>query len=183
MKLFFITGNDEKFREAKALLSKSGIGLEQQHIEIDEIQDREVEKVARVKAKFAFSVLKKPLFVEDTGLYIKALNGYPGNLIKHFIEAIGREGILKCMEGKPRSAEAVSVVAYADEKGNVKTFVGKVKGNISDYIGKGYEFAWDPIFIPQGHTKTFAEIGMKEKNRISHRKKSMEKFAEWLKAQ
>jgi XTP/dITP diphosphohydrolase len=181
MKLVFVTGNEGKFREARAMLSKHGIELERTDMEIDEIQDRDVEKVARVKAKFAYSVLKRPLFVEDTGLCIGAMNGYPGNLIKHFLSAIGMEGILKCMEGRPRSAEGVSVVAYADGNGRVKTFVGKVKGKISDYVGKGYDFGWDTIFIPSGHEKTFAELGMKEKNKVSHRKKSVEKFAEWLK--
>jgi XTP/dITP diphosphohydrolase len=181
MRVSFVTGNEGKLKESRDILSPLGIDVVQEKMDIEEIQEKDVEHVARVKAKFAYALLKKPLFVEDTGLYIKAMNGYPGNLIKHFIEAIGREGMLKCMEGRPRDAEGVSAVAYADENGKVHTFTGRVKGMISDYIGKGYEFAWDPIFIPEGHDKTFAELGMAEKNKISHRKKSMEKFAKWLK--
>ncbi len=183
MQVYFVTGNDAKVREARSILSPFGIKVVQKRMEIEEIQDRDVEKVARVKAKFAYAVLRKPLIVEDTGLYIEAMNGYPGSLIKHFLDAIGREGIIRCMEGRPRGAEGISVLAYADEKGNVKTFAGKIRGEISDYIGKGYEFAWDPIFIPEGREKTFAEMGIKEKNRISHRKISVEKFARWLKEQ
>ncbi len=181
MRIVFVTGNKGKFMEARELLSKHGIELERTDMEIDEIQDRDVEKVARVKAKFAYSVLKRPLFVEDTGLCIGAMNGYPGNLVKHFVKAVGREGMLRFMEGKQRNAEAVSVVAYADAGGKIRTFAGKVRGKISDYVGKGYDFDWDSIFIPVGHEKTFAEMGMKEKNKVSHRKKSVEKFAEWLK--
>ena len=82
--LYFITGNRMKAREAKLILPKFGIEVEQKKLDVLEIQDKDAGHIARRKAEDAFRVLKHPLIVEDTGLYIKAMNGYPGTFIKHF---------------------------------------------------------------------------------------------------
>jgi XTP/dITP diphosphohydrolase len=180
-KLCFVTGNPMKFSEARKILSGFGIEVEQKELDIDEIQDRDAERVSRLKAKIAYGLLKRPLFVEDTGLYIKSMNGYPGTLIKHFLGSIGTEGIVQYLNGKDRSAEAVMVLSYCDAKGKLHTFEGRARGRISEHVAKGYEFAWDRIFIPEGTDKTFSELGESEKNRISQRRKALEKFAAWLK--
>lgn len=179
--LLFITGNCMKADEAKEILSKFGIALEQKSLEIEEIQEKDAEPVAREKARQAFGILKKPLIVEDTGLYINAMNGYPGTLIKHFFDSIGPQGIVDFLAGKDRSAEAITVVAHCDSKGEVRTFRGSVSGRISEKVTKGYDFAWDTIFIPEGYDRTYAEIGTAEKNGISQRRLALENFAKWMK--
>ncbi|MBN2331297.1 MAG: RdgB/HAM1 family non-canonical purine NTP pyrophosphatase [Candidatus Aenigmarchaeota archaeon] len=179
--LLFITGNRMKAEEVKEILAGFGIAVEQRSLDIGEIQEKDAEPVAREKARHAFSMVKKPLIVEDTGLYIRAMNGYPGTLIKHFFESIGPQGIVDFLKGKDRSAEAVTVFAYCDPEGRVRTFRGSVSGRISDRVTKGYDFAWDTIFIPEGYERTYAEIGTAEKNGISQRRLALESFAKWLK--
>jgi XTP/dITP diphosphohydrolase len=181
MKVFFITGNEGKVREARAILSPLGIEVVQEKLEVPEIQDTDAEKVSRSKALEAFSKLKRPLFVEDVGLHIRSMGGYPGALVKHFREAIGIGGISACTDKSERSAEAVAAIAFCGSDGSVRTFSGAVRGSISEEPRGSYTFGFDPIFIPEGHEKTFGEMGMEEKNRISHRRKALEKFAEWLK--
>jgi non-canonical purine NTP pyrophosphatase (RdgB/HAM1 family) len=185
MKLYFITGNAGKVREACAILAPFGMEVVQEKMEIDEIQDRDAGKVSGHKAREAFARLRKPLMVEDTALHIAGLNGYPGALVKHFIESIGRQGIVDCVKGKDASAEAVCALSYCDSSGKIRTFRGSVKGRISDTVRRGShefsDFGWDPIFIPDGHKMTFSEMGVEEKNKVSHRMKAFGKLAEWLK--
>jgi XTP/dITP diphosphohydrolase len=178
--ILFITGNRMKAAEVRDILAGFGIAVEQRSLDIEEIQEKDAEPVAREKARHAFGMVGKPLIVEDTGLYIKAMNGYPGTLIKHFFGSIGPQGIVDFLEGKDRSAEAVTVFAYCDPEGRVRTFRGSVSGRISERVTKGYDFAWDTIFIPEGHDRTYAEMGTPEKNGISQRRLALEKFAEWM---
>ena len=179
-KVCFVTGNEEKAAEVSQILGRSGIEIEQVSLDLDEIQDRDVEKVAVDKARKAFEILKRPLITEDTGLIIKSMNDYPGTLIKYFYYAIGLRGIVDFLKGKDRSASAETVFVYADEKG-IKTFRGIVKGKISENVSPVKAFVWDPIFIPEGYSVTFADMGTEEKNRISHRKLALDKLAEFLK--
>jgi non-canonical purine NTP pyrophosphatase (RdgB/HAM1 family) len=185
MKLYFITSNAGKVRETSAILAPFGIEVVQEKLDIDEIQDKDAGKVSEHKAREAFARLRKPLIVEDTALHIAGLNGYPGALVRHFLESIGRQGIVDCVKGKDASAEAVCAIAYCSPEGKIRTFRGSVKGRISDNVSKGdYDFgsfSWDFIFIPEGHDMTFAEMGMVEKNKISHRSQALAKLAKWMK--
>lgn len=183
MQIYFITGNPMKAKEADAILSGHGVEVIQKELDVDEIQEKDAGKVAVKKAEDSFKIVNKPLFVEDTGLHIKSMNEYPGILVKHFQNSIGLQGIVDFLDGKDRSADAVTVVAFCDHEGKVHTFEGRTSGMISERVMEGYQFAWDTIFIPNGYEKTYSELGMGEKNRISQRSKAMEKFAEWLKNQ
>ncbi|MFH0956724.1 MAG: RdgB/HAM1 family non-canonical purine NTP pyrophosphatase [Candidatus Aenigmatarchaeota archaeon] len=187
MKILFVTGNAGKVREAVAILAPLGIEVVQEKSDADEIQDKDAGAVSEHKAREAFARLRKPLIVEDTALHIAGLNGYPGAFVKHFVESIGRQGIVDCVKGKDPSAEGVCAISYCDGKGKIRTFRGSVKGRISCSVHEGgYDFGWDPIFIPdipggRKNEKTFAEMGMDEKNRISNRMRAFEKLAQWLK--
>jgi len=180
VELIFVTGNDGKAREAREILSYKAIDVVQEKMDLDEIQDRDVEAVSRHKALQAFRKLRMPLIVEDTGLHIDAMNDYPGALVKHFLESIGMRGIVDFVSGKSPAAEAVCVVSYCDSDGKVTSFKGTVRGRISKNVTVGYDFGWDPIFIPEGSDKTFSEMGMEEKNKVSHRRKALEKLSSWL---
>ena len=179
--LYFITGNKMKAREAKLILPKFGIQVQQKELDVHEIQDKDAGHIAASKAEEAFRTLKHPLIVEDTGLYIKAMNGYPGTFIKHFFKSIGAKGIIDFLHGKDRSADAVTVVAYCDSTGKARTFEGRVRGRISKSIRKRNEFDWDMIFIPDGYDSTYSELDIGEKNEISQRRLALEKFAKWYK--
>ncbi|UCD03087.1 MAG: non-canonical purine NTP pyrophosphatase [Candidatus Aenigmatarchaeota archaeon] len=180
--VLFISGNRNKAREVNEMLGAWGISVKQKPLEIEEIQDKDVEKVAGKKAEAAFSALRVPVLVEDTGLHIEAMNGYPGSLIRHFIDSIEIEGILGFLKGKKRSASAVTAFAYCDHDG-VHTFRGEKPGRIADEIKTRTDFDWDCIFIPEGHEVTYSQLSSDVKNSISQRRLALERFADWFQKQ
>lgn len=181
--VLFISGNSNKIREVRDMLSKWDIVVKDKVLDVDEIQEKDVEKVAGRKAKDAFDVLRVPVLVEDTGLHIDAMNGYPGSLVKHFLDSIDNAGIMAFLEGKSRGATAVTAFGYCDSSGKVNTFRGEKPGRICDEIKVKNDFDWDCMFIPEGHEETYAQMDPDTKNSLSHRRIALEKFAEWFKDQ
>ena len=176
MKINFVTSNINKLREIEAIL---GIKLNQIDIDIDEIQDVDVEKVVKHKAELAFEKIKEPVLVEDTGLYIIAWEGFPGALIKWVLKSMGLEKFCRALNDFDRSAFAKTCFAYFDGK-KVLVFDGVVRGMIAEKPQGDTNFGWDPVFIPQGKSKTFAQMSSEEKNKISMRKKAVEKLKKFL---
>jgi len=176
-RIYFATTNMNKIREAKAILKE--FEIIQVNIDLPELQG-EPDEIIKEKASFAVSKLGKAVFVEDTCLCFEALNGLPGQYVKHFIEKIGRRGLVKLISSYDnKSAEAMAIVGYCEPGTDPIIFKGVVKGTI--VMPKGESgFGWDPIFIPEGHTKTFAEMSTDEKNKISHRKIALEKLRNYL---
>lgn len=164
---FFATKNEHKLREFSEIL---GYTLEQISVELYEPQGVSVEEVVREKAEDAFHKTGKLVLVEDTGLEFKAWNGLPGALIKWFAETVGNEGILKMLAvEKNRAAIAKTAVGFFDGTQS-RVFVGEISGTIPDTIRGTGGFGWDPIFIPDGHERSFAEMTSAEKNAMSMRK-------------
>jgi XTP/dITP diphosphohydrolase len=179
MSILFVTGNRHKFKEAESILKECGVKIEHASASIPEERGDDCEAIAASAARIAYSKLKKPLFVEDSGLFIESLNGFPGAYSAWAFRKLGADGILKLMTGTvKRGAQFVTAIAYADKDG-VRTFVGTCDGSIAlEKRGAG-GFAYDVLFAPSGQEKTFAEDeGMKA--RVSHRRRALEKFAEWL---
>ena len=177
--LYFATGNKDKFREAKEILK--GFSLKQIKIELPELQGHP-EEVAREKARIAYKAIKKPVFVDDTGLAFNALKGMPGIYIKHFLKAIGQKGLVRLLAGhKDKSAVAFASLGYCDGK-QTNVFIGYCEGKIVPPKSKGYGFGfgWDPIFSPKGYKGTFATIKPEIKNIISHRRQALEAFCRHL---
>ncbi|HOI72007.1 MAG TPA: XTP/dITP diphosphatase [Methanobacterium sp.] len=179
----FITGNPHKVKEARGILNNLGITLEHADIGYPEIQG-DLEDVARYGAQYAVRRLGKPVIVEDAGLFIKALKWFPGTYSSYVQETLSNQGILKLMSDvEDRYAEFRSVVGYCTPKTEPEVFLGIVKGRIG-YKEKGkYGFAYDPLFIPEDYCESFGELQTDVKNRFSHRRKSLEKFALWYKDQ
>ncbi|MCD6471415.1 RdgB/HAM1 family non-canonical purine NTP pyrophosphatase [bacterium] len=175
MKIYFVTNNKNKVKEFESIL---GFRLKHINLNLKEIQAVDVEKVVEHKSKQAFRKIKKPVIVEDTGLYFNAWNGLPGALIKFFGERIGYKNLGKLLKDN-RQATAKTVVAYFDGK-NYKKFVGTIEGKISKKAKGEMNFGWDIIFIPNGYKKTFAQLTAKEKNNISMRKIALEKMKKYL---
>ena len=177
-KLYFATTNEGKLSEAQAILKTE---IESIGLEIDEIQSIDNKKVAIEKAKAYFKEVKKTLFVDDTSLIFNALKVFPGTYINDFTKVLGNDGVLSLLKGhKDRSATAIVTIAYTTNGKDVEVFEGKINGKIA-IKPKGTDgHGWDPIFIPKGNTKTFAQMKMDEKNKYSMRTKALQKFKKWL---
>ncbi len=180
----FLSGNANKAEEIRMLGKREGIEVRWIEYEKLEIQSDDPAAIAKNSALTAFEKYRMPLIVEDTGLFIEALKGFPGAYASYVYSTIGLAGILKMLEGaESRRAYFKTSFCYADGS-VVKSFDGKVNGTIATEIrrGLGRSFGYDPIFIPEGQTKTFSEMSVEEKNRYSHRAMAFESFASFFKA-
>lgn len=174
--LYFVTSNIGKADEAKLILNME---LKIASLELPEIQSLNMEEIARQKALKAFELVHSTLFVEDTGLFIKAWNGFPGPFIKYLKDSVGNDGILNMLKGETnRVAIARTAVAFYDGR-DLKVFTGEVEGEISK-TQRGDSWGWDPIFIPKGSELTYAELSKEGKNKVSHRRKAFDQFKVFL---
>jgi XTP/dITP diphosphohydrolase len=176
-----MTENSEKFREAKSILDTQGIKIRQLKRAKVEIQDASLEKIARQAIKTASVDHPGLLLVEDSGLFIDALRGFPGPFSSYVYKTIGLEGILGLIEGRKRSAYFQTSIAVGSASLPVRTFTGTITGSISRRIIGSAGFGYDPIFIPKGFKETFGQTDAEFKNRNSHRAKAFLKFAKWYK--
>ncbi|MCS7119227.1 MAG: XTP/dITP diphosphatase [Archaeoglobaceae archaeon] len=178
--MLFITSNKGKFKEVKEVAKIFSIEIEWLNREYEEPQGESLEEIAIKSAKKLAKEIKEPFFIEDSGLFIESLNGFPGPYSSYVFKTIGNKGIIKLMEGiESRGAYFKAVIAFFDGS-EIKTFDGIVYGEISREIRGGGGFGFDPIFL-YGN-RTFAEMG-DEKNLVSHRRRVLEKFFSSLKKQ
>jgi len=176
--LIFVTGNPNKAREVAQILN---FPVSQVSLDLPEIQSDLVEEVVKAKAKAAFAILGKKVLVEDTSLIFTSLNNLPGPLIKWFVKNVGMDGLIKLAHlGKSTQARAIACFGLYDGQGEVMTFMGEVEGKIADQPMGEDGFGWDPIFIPKGFTKTFAQMSDAEKNTCSMRALAFQEFKTWL---
>ncbi len=179
MKVYFVTSNEGKFREVKEIGKKYGIEIDWIRREYLEPQGSDLEEIAKISAQLLAEEIREPFFLEDSGLFIEALKGFPGPYSSYVFKTIGNEGILKLMNGvEDRRAYFLAVIAFWDGE-KVLTFKGRVDGRIATEMRGDKGFGFDPIFEYNG--KTFAEMG-EEKNEVSHRRKALESFFEYLKS-
>ncbi|KAJ4957191.1 hypothetical protein NE237_013974 [Protea cynaroides] len=171
-RITFVTGNAKKLEEVKSILGNS-IPFQSLKLDLPELQG-EPEEISKEKARLAAKEIQGPVLVEDTCLCFNALGGLPGPYIKWFLEKIGHKGLNNLlMAYEDKSAYAMCVFSLALGP-NVEpiTFVGKTPGKIVLPRGPN-DFGWDPIFQPDGYEQTYAEMPKEEKNKISHRSKSL----------
>ena len=181
--VYFATGNMHKIREAQQEFERVNYEVVQFKVTRVEPQVADPVEIAIFSLKYLISTNKvqKPIFVEDAGLFIESLNGFPGAFSAYVLQTLGNSGILKLMEGiGDRRAHFLSTVAYGSPRTKPVTFTGRVDGIIAtESRGKG-GFGFDPIFQPQGESRTFAEMVPEEKNKYSHRAIAFRKLAQWL---
>jgi XTP/dITP diphosphohydrolase len=183
--IFFATNNINKFNEARKILSRHKIAVGMIRVKTLEIQSESLEEIAKTSAIHAFKQCGLPLIVEDAGLFVEALNGFPGPYSSYVYKTIGNEGLLRLMEKSAnRKAKFQSVVAYlSEELESPICFMGEILGEITEQVRKGGSgFGFDPVFKPANSQKTFAEMSIAEKNKYSHRAKAFRKFARWYKS-
>lgn len=155
MKITYVTGNWAKVASAKQFLEPLGFEIDNIKIETPEIQDDNIENVAKYSAKWASDKLKCDILKNDSGLCIEALNGFPGPYTHYVDDTLGEDGILKLLEGtKNRQAYFIEVLAYCKYNEGPVTFTSITRGTISLEKQGSYGWSWDFIFIPEGQTKT-----------------------------
>lgn len=182
MRLYLVSKNRGKIRELSHLAKAYGIELVPLDVPKVEIQSESLLEIALYSAVTAYLTVKRPIIVEDSGLYIKHLNMFPGAMSSYVYKTIGIPGILKLMEGaKNREAIFESVIAIAAPTlEGIKLFRGLVYGSISEEPRGAEGFGFDPIFVPSNYHKTFAEMSIEEKNAISHRAAAFRAMSQWL---
>jgi XTP/dITP diphosphohydrolase len=136
------------------------------------------------KATFAFKLTATPSLADDSGLFVDALDGDPGVYSSRYGKD-DKDRITRLLNNladkKDRSAKFRAVFVYYYAPNKFEVFEGECEGQITQEIRGTKGFGYDPIFMPKGYKKTFAELGQVEKNRISHRAKALAKFKEYLK--
>jgi XTP/dITP diphosphohydrolase len=181
-KVLFITSNAHKVQEVQELAASESRAITIEHLDYNypELQLDTIEEVARESATYIRDriAIKRPFFLEDSGLHIPALNGFPGPFSAFVFRTIGNEGILRLMAGQTgeaRNATFKTVVAYcASRTATPLLFVGVVKGRLAETTRGTNGFGYDPLFEIRG--KTFAEMSREEKNKRSHRSRAFMKF-------
>jgi len=177
MPIYFVTSNKNKVREAEEILGKK---LKNVKLDIPEIQSLNVEEVIKEKAKKAYCKIKNPVLLEDTGFYIESLNNFPGALIKWMLGTLGNQGICSILKDEKNRKVTVKTCFCLYNGRNFNIFTGSLKGTIPKTPKGETGFGWDPIFIPDGYEKSFAEMTSEEKNAISMRKIALEKLRQFL---
>lgn len=192
MEINFITSNPGKVKSLEQVLKSLGredIIIKQVSLDIIEPQSDDVAEVSKYKARQGFEALRKPVLVEDGGMSIEALNGFPGVYTKYVMKTIGVDGILKLMNGeKKRSARFVSIASFADEEGNIHQFGRE---------GDGFEIAaerkqitraesWSDIWqimYMKDYGKTLCEFSEDELIKYCNRSSiigSLQNFGKWF---
>jgi XTP/dITP diphosphohydrolase len=183
-KIFFCTSNAGKVLEASELLAPYGVALEAVHADLIEPRDDDMQNIVLSKARQALELVKKPVLVEDTGIYFHEYKNFPGTYAKTFVTAVGSQGVLRLRHGaRTRSAFFQTMVAFAQPHAQVQVFSGRCNGFILDSArGTPHEkLPYDSIFAPQDEKRCFAQMTKQEKAIYSHRAKAFRAFGEWLK--
>lgn len=176
MELLLATGNEHKARELQALLGRP---VQRVKLDLPELQAVDVQEVIEAKAREAYRLVGKPVLVEDTGLAFAAWHGLPGALIRWFLERVGNEGLCQMLQSyEQTAASAETCIGYFDGSA-CHVFRGVVIGQIVRTPRGSGGFGWDPIFMPNGWTKTFAEM-TEEKNLVSMRKLAVAQLKTFL---
>jgi len=187
-KIVFATNNKNKVKEVKAILkdiviisSLEDVGIFQELPEEYET----LEENAKQKAEFVYNKTGLPAFADDTGLEVDILKGLPGVYSARYAgeekdSLKNMEKLLIELNGKVnRAAQFRSVISYVAQNHD-KVFEGIVKGTIIEKIRGNKGFGYDPLFVPSGYNKTFAELSSDIKNSISHRAIAVNKFINYI---
>lgn len=188
-KLVFATNNAHKLEEIRAILGDKVEVLSLKDIQceadIPETADT-LEGNAALKAEYIYRHYGLDCFADDTGLEVEALNGAPGVYSARYAGGEGHDSeanmrkLLAEMKGKENRKAQFRTSICLIEGGTEHLFEGVVKGEIIEAKRGASGFGYDPVFMPEGYTETFAEMGSEEKNRISHRARAVQALCAYL---
>jgi XTP/dITP diphosphohydrolase len=183
MKIYFVSTNEQKIDEVSTYLrllkkeAKIEIDLGIVRCDVKEILHCDIEEIAKMKALEAYTRTGFPCFVEHGGLFMKDLPGLPGGIGKIIWQAIGERMCAFLRESDSREATAVSLIGYCDGR-RIHTFRGETKGQVATSARGAYTHNWDPIFIPEGSSETYGEMGPDKKRETSQCIKALDAFLE-----
>lgn len=182
--ILFVTGNAGKFKLVNNSIKEldSSIILTQIDIDVPEIQSLDTQEVAILKAKEAFKILKKPLLIDDGGIFLEQYNNFPGALSKYIFQGIGLEGIWKLAKDNPK-ANFTAFLVYIDNIDSYKVFTGTITGRLVEPRGPVQDLSlpYREIFIPDGSDKLLSEIkDTEEGKKYRHRFKATQEFINWF---
>jgi XTP/dITP diphosphohydrolase len=179
VRLFLVSQSERKVLEAQSILGPRGIDVVWKNLGIEEIQTHSLPRLVRQKTLDAFQKVRLPLLVEHTALYVRCLNGLPGGLTQSFWMGLGPERsrperFLRLF-GKQEEQRlfACTMVGYCDGRKIVQA-KGCVRGRIAPEPKGAGGFGWDSIFLPDGYSQTYAEMGDEIKDEISMRRKALD---------
>ena len=154
-KITYVTGNWAKIESARQILEPLGYEVDNIKMETPEIQADDVSDVAKYSAKWAANELNKTVLKNDSGLFVKSLNGFPGVYTHYVDDTLGVDGLLKLMEGiEDREAYFKESIAYCEPGKEPIVFEGYTRGRIDTKKSGTYGWSWDFVFIPDGENKT-----------------------------
>lgn len=183
-RITFVTGNAGKAAELARQLEPHGIAVDQDRRGYPEIQAETLAEVAEAGARHLLAAgLRPPFLLEDSGLFVAALRGFPGVYSRHALDTLGCAGLLKLMadvEAEMRSAAFRAHLLYVDADGRLHPFEGTCPGRIAERATGTGGFGFDPVFIPRGHDRTFAEMAPAEKQAVGHRGQAVQAFLGFL---
>ncbi|MFX0034183.1 MAG: RdgB/HAM1 family non-canonical purine NTP pyrophosphatase [Candidatus Hermodarchaeota archaeon] len=185
--IYFVTGNNHKYNEVLDIFTRQEVGyvLKQADLKPIEIQADSIKDIVLYKLKSVKDKINGSYFVEDAGFFVDIpLNGFPGVYSSYVLKTIGNEGIIKLIDNFTNSkAHFIAMIAlFFKPFEEIYFFEGVVKGKVSRKLKGEKGFGFDPIFIPDSIPhKTFAELSIQEKNKVSHRGQALKKFIDFLK--
>ena len=181
MELKVVTSNDGKIKEFKQALEKTPVFHTNVSVPYPEVQASSLEEVVDFGLDNLKDKIQPPFIIDDAGVFVDGLEGFPGVYSRYVYDTIGLQGILKQMENlEDRQASFKCVLGLLLEDGTTHKFVGECKGRIIHEMRGDGGFGYDPIFIPDGFDRTFAELPPEEKNEISHRGRAMQNLLAFI---
>ncbi len=171
-KIVVVTGNPGKLREIQ-MLAEGKLEFEVVELDLKEIQSLNLQEIVKDKLLRAYTEVKKPVIVEDVSAGLTSLNGLPGPFFKFFFKALGPEALWRLAAEKPDEEVVITCLAGYFDGQNYLFGEGVLQGTVVEPRGEN-GFGFDPVVVPDGETRTMAEMTPEEKNKISHRAKAFE---------
>ncbi|MEM4333216.1 MAG: RdgB/HAM1 family non-canonical purine NTP pyrophosphatase [Nitrososphaerota archaeon] len=177
-----VTSNPGKWEELYTMLSSRGLDCIWIRERVRELQSEDLAEIVLASGIEAYEKWGGGVLLEDSGLFVTALGGFPGPYSAYVFRTIGVKGLLKLMEGvQDREAWFKSAICYISPDGSQSIFTGEVKGILAAEPRGTGGFGFDPIFIPaEGDGRTFAQMTVREKNLYSHRARAVQKLLRHL---
>lgn len=181
--IFYVTGNDGKFEEVATFITENvpSVKVTQARLDLDEMQTTDQQSIAITKAHHAWNELKKPVLVDDAGVYFEKYQKFPGTMTKFLYYGIGMDGILKLFEQGDKAYFLLYLV-YMDGQDSYQVFEGRCNGHliVPEQFSARPDLPFDDIFLPEGSDKTYAQMRFTpEMNEYFYRLRALKKFLEW----
>ncbi|MDY6766436.1 MAG: non-canonical purine NTP pyrophosphatase [Candidatus Nanohaloarchaea archaeon] len=181
MELHFATGNAGKVADAEEILADVDVDVVQLDVDVMEPQAASLEDVARFKLEQALEqsqLYGAYVMADDSGLFVEELDGFPGVLSSPFDAHVGRERLLDLVAPGASASFRAAIAVHVPESNDIDVFTGSCRGELVEPRGDD-GFGYDPLFVPDGHDKTFAE-DVEYKHEVSHRREALDGLRQWL---